>query len=344
MTDHDPHMTLGRPQPHSRGRKIMRLFVYGLALGLLGASIFWTVKDGDFSALLEARPSQLLTLLGLAFGGGIVAVGLMFSLIYQPFTPRGQRIGLLTMQKLIAASSVLNYTPVKAGLIGRVVYTKHRYGIGYIDSVVIHLIIGGCVFSPILASLLMTLLYPQFDGVWFIGTAALSLLAAVVGAVMLQRLRPASLHAAVGGSRHGHSVRRWAAVLTGGILVGHAVLWFTAGRLYVAFDIFGSPIAYRDALFLAMVDSATRALFIANGLGLREWLIGFGASEGLLSTTPSLKTALAASLIDRAAEALVVVPIGLLSLLWLHHEQRRWAAAHHAGGDDSAQASPVDQP
>jgi len=301
-----------------RPRRVLQGVGYALALVLLGGSVYWSVRGGDFSRLLEARPDQLLTLLVLVLLGGVVSVGAMFSLLYAPFTPADRPISRLRMQQLVVASAMLNYTPVKAGLIGRVVYTRHRHGVSYVASMVIHLVIGGCVFVPIFAALLVTLLYPHFDGWWAAAVTGLSVLAAWLGAALLGHLRPEPLAMAVARTPLGRSARRWFPLMLGGIALGHVVLWFTAGRLYVAFEIFGSPIAYRDALYLAMVDSAARSLFVANGLGLREWLIGFGASEGLLTTRPPLSTALAATLIDRAAEALVVVPLGLLALARLH--------------------------
>ena len=56
--------------------------------------------------------------------------------------------------------------------------------------------------------------------------------------------------------------------------------------------------------------------FLTGGLGLREWLIGWFTSI-LVAIPTALALGVFADLINRAAELLVLLPVGGISILWL---------------------------
>jgi len=95
-------------------------------------------------------------------------------------------------------------------------------------------------------------------------------------------------------------------------------------RWCIAFRIYGEPISLRDGLLISIVHLLSAALGPANGLGLREWIVGLAAGSGFLgiAAVRGLEVGVAVSIIDRAAEVLVVVPTGLLGIAWLAHRRR----------------------
>jgi len=63
----------------------------------------------------------------------------------------------------------------------------------------------------------------------------------------------------------------------------------------------------------------------ANGIGLREWLIGIGGKLGGLNSSLDIdmRVSMSAALIDRAVEAIVLITLGLLGLAFLRYVTRR---------------------
>ena len=92
-----------------------------------------------------------------------------------------------------------------------------------------------------------------------------------------------------------------------------------AVRWSVAFRIYGAPVSLREALLISIVHQLSVSLGPANGLGLREWIVGLATGSGFLgiAAVRGLEVGVAVSIIDRAAEVLVVVPAGLLGMAWL---------------------------
>jgi len=99
-------------------------------------------------------------------------------------------------------------------------------------------------------------------------------------------------------------------------LMAVANVFMTAVRWWLVCKVMGQPVPVDDALLMSITHSIS-SILPANGLGMREWLIGmfFGGDA------PADFVAI--SLIDRAAEALVVIPAGLVGLWWLHRQLRK---------------------
>lgn len=319
---------------HRRGRRVAQVVGFALALVLLAGSIYYAVRDGNFQPLREAEWPWVAALLGATAFSAVLVPGLLFWLVYEPFADRARPVRLHEMLLIIAASALLNYTPVKAGLIGRLAYMKHRHGIGYSASVLIHAMIAGALLASLCGMLGVTLLRPRVDAVWWVALAGSVPAFALIGAAIVQRILPRRIADAAPGedtARLRHSFGWSAAHLSGWIVVGHVMLLVTAVRWWLVCRIMDQSIAGSDALLMAVTHSASSVL-PANGLGLREWLIGalFGGEA------PA--DFVAVSLIDRAAEAIVVVVSGLAGLAWLHRGLRRIsrAADRLSGAADEA--------
>lgn len=315
-------------QPAAPRHRLRRITGYILGAALLIACIVVAVQQGDWAALGEAPPHIITALLGLV-AANVVLSGLVFSFITRPFEPPGRRVGLVEMQALIAASTLLNYLPLRPGLIGRAAYLKRGHGITYRASggvLVVVLVISAIAYAVGLATAL-----------WTAPTDGRSTLVRVFFTVAI----PAAAAAAVAIVHRASQRRTIPGVVENAATAmlpraGEMVL--TALRLSLVFGVIGQAIEMREAVILA-----TCGMFITlvgltpNGLGLREWLYGAIAASGFFSgdVEGGLQLGLTAALVDRAAEAAVVVPAGLMSMVYLKRRAR--AVSCDSAGDTPPQ-------
>jgi hypothetical protein len=103
------------------------------------------------------------------------------------------------------------------------------------------------------------------------------------------------------------------------LLVQVAALFAAALRWWLVFRILDRPISAVDAWLAAILHTFSIMLGPANGLGLREWLIGIASQQGWLSDTlgADIGTGLTAALADRAVESVVLITCGLIGLWFL---------------------------
>ena len=312
------------PDQSNASRKILQGTAYALALGLLAASIWYAVEDQraeDWQALLDAEPGMLLALFAAVVVSAVLIPGLQFWLVTRPFVST-KPLSVATMQALLAASSLLNYTPVKAGLIGRVGYLKQYHGVGFRAAVLTHIMIGAIFAAAVAVILLATALRSVFDPGWWTitgtGLAILALLAAFVLRTCLPRSLPVD-------SRMRDSLGWAGRFLFVCLLMQVAALFATALRWWLVFRMLGRPISIADAFLAAIVHMVSVMLGPANGLGLREWLIGIAGQQGWISGTlgSDISVGLTAALADRAVEAVVLIICGLLGLWFLRRTIRK---------------------
>lgn len=303
----------------NRRRLIIQVAGFVVAIGLLGGSIFYAVRDGNFQPLTQADPQWVIALLAVTLLSAVVINGFLFWLVHKPFADVDRPVRAHEMLLIISASALLNYTPVKAGLIGRAAYVKHRHGIGYAASVLIHLMIAGALFGSMLGMLGATVWRGRIDAWWWATVAVSVPTIAIIGAIAVQRMLPrrvANAEPDANPAALRHSFGWSVAHLSVWIVIGYALLLITAVRWWLVCKVMDQPVPVGDALLMAITHSAS-SILPANGLGMREWLIGvlFGGNA------PADFVAI--SLIDRAAEAVVVIPAGLIGLWWLHRQLRK---------------------
>ncbi len=93
-------------------------FLIGIAL--LGWCISIAIKGGDWERIFSANPLLVLGLCGCTIVS-LVVNGTMFWLVIRPV----HRVGLGEMQWLNMVTAILNYAPIRAGLIARVGIVEH---------------------------------------------------------------------------------------------------------------------------------------------------------------------------------------------------------------------------
>ncbi len=306
----------GELQPAAR--TVRRWAGYLIGAGLLIAGLVPAVRGGDWSALAEAPRHLVIGLLGLV-AVNLVLTGRVFSLVTRPFEQAGSPVGGMEMQGLIAASTLLNYLPMRAGLVGRAAYLKHQHGIGYRNSAIILAIVMG-VSTAVYALGCMVALYDI--------TAAGRLL---IAHVFFASAVPAGVAVIVMlGMRIVHQRARAGVVESAAtaVIPRAGELCATAGRLWLVFAVIGHRIDMREAIVLASCGMfITLVGLTPNGLGLREWFYGLIAASGFFGgdVQGGLELGLTAAMVDRAAEAMVVLPAGLVSGGYLRRKMRRRA-------------------
>ena len=302
----------GRTRPGRRAATILGLL-------LLAAAVAFVAGAGDRlagarAALASPDPLAITAMLA-AVAVNLLLTGAFFRLLYA----RHARIGMLEMQAVMAAASLLNYLPLRPGLAGRVAYHRAVHGVPVRSSVLV--LVQALVLSGGLAAAVAAAAWDSAAGHLPL-EAGLGVL--VVGAAAMLVLRRA---AEARRPRLAAAIGPWpvAALLRLGELACVAL------RTWAAFTLVGQPItpAVATALAAAAVF-ITMVPLSSNGLGLREWATGLLAPA--LAGVP-MEPAIAADLLARAAELLVVGAAGGVSLAWLG---RRGGRGGRGGHGDAA--------
>jgi hypothetical protein len=273
-----------------------------VGLGLILAAVIVLLRQQDvLSAALGAirRPAPgylILLLAGVA--ANVVLTGVMFSLLMS----RYGRVGLLEMQALIAAATLVNYLPLRPGLPGRIAYHKAVNRILAIRSAktIVQASMLSLVMVGYLAAIILLIRTLDASCFWLwcgvLGPPPLMLAGTFV--------RP---------------LRIWLLAA----LVRYAEVFVWALRYYAAFKLIGLPIPMTESLVFACVSMiATMVPFVSNGLGLREWAVGLASP---LLAVGRLEQGITAELLNRAAEMAVVLVLGLTGLAYLAARRRSQA-------------------
>ncbi len=224
------------------------------------------------------------------------------------------RFGKLGMGEtcgLVGMAWLLNYLPMRPGMVGRVAYHKAVNGIPVRKTG--QTLLEGAVITAVASGIML------------------------LGALLLRGFTPLVAWlvlvggpTAVGGicaAAFWHSKPVTARYLASGALrVIDMAIW--AGRYALAFEIVGTPVDLSAALVLAVASQIAMLVpFAGNGLGLREWLIG-ALAAGLPAAMlgggdAALSDGLTADVLNRVVEVLVAVPLGLACLALIARRLRR---------------------
>jgi uncharacterized membrane protein YbhN (UPF0104 family) len=267
-------------------RKRLRPVGWVVGLLLMMAAVFIAVRQADFGPLMTASPWTLLAIAALVMANLIVTAAL-FQIVTRSFDAEPP-VGHGTMFKLICASGLLNYLPLRAGLLGRAAYLKAKHNLPLRQSVAIlavtmvvgTLVLGGTGVAVLLAGA---------------GHRAIACAAALVVMFVLTPLT---------GPLASRLLRRrlfgawtWLPLRAVDMLIGGAKLMLACQALDV-------QITFEHALALRAIGSLIDMVGVTpNGLGLREWAM-----------TAMYPPALAAAVVERAVETVVLIVAGLISL------------------------------
>jgi hypothetical protein len=294
-------------------------FVLGLAL--LGWCISTAVQGGDWARLRHADPLLVAGLVGASLLSQVASV-LIFWVSIRSTHP----LPLAKLTWLNLAVSFLNYAPVRIGLAARVAYHLRvdRMSLlligGWLAALTLTLAAGiGSVVGA-------TLLRPRLDWIWagvmlvFVVSSGLSLRAAASMPLISRRARGAD------------QMLRQPLALWGSITLRLVDLLAYALRIGVAAALLGHDFT-PDQILLLAVATLVVGMNPLGRVGFREATVAFVASRMAESeaTVEPIFTQLA--LIDSASEAIVVVPLGAVAMVWF---MRQWRSAGRASTTPSS--------
>lgn len=221
------------------------------------------------------------------------------------------RLGVGETCGLVGMAWLLNYLPMRPGMVGRVAYHKAVNGIP-VKRTGQTLLEGGVITAVASVLLLLgALLLRNVDAtVAWILLITLPVLAGGAGTAVLWRTRPITA--------------RYLAAAA--LRIVDVAIW--AGRYAVAFEVAGTSIGLPTALVLAVASQIAMLVpFAGNGLGLREWIIG-ALAAGLPAamfggTDAGLSQGLTADVLNRVVEVMVSIPVGLLGLAFIARRLKR---------------------
>lgn len=266
---------------------------FALGLGLLGGAVWVLVSQPQTIADLRSRLADApwwavaFLLLSPLLNWSLVSTSMWMLL------RRHGRLGLGEMHALVGSAWLLNHLPLRPGLVGRVGYHKAVNGIRVRDAVEATFWSLGLAGVAGLMALGLALAAPGGAGLPTVG-AMLAGPVVVVGAFAL-------IARAVG--------RTGSAWMLGALAVRYADMGAWAARYAVGFWVMGLEPAPLDILAVTAVSQVAQLIpTFGGGLGIREWFVGLVAGGMGLD----FDSALAADLINRAAETLMVLPVGLV--------------------------------
>jgi uncharacterized membrane protein YbhN (UPF0104 family) len=245
------------------------------------ASAAWVSLRNPDPAWVIALPLAILATCALT---SVV----LFGLTRRAAPASDLRLGEMTA--LTMASTLGNLVPMQPGLVGRIAYLHRVHeipvAIGVLIAVQATLLTLGAT-----GWMAIGLLLARLGGLSWLAAPASALLLLPMWIEPGPRLRP----------------------LGQAFLLRLGEVLLAALRCGACFALVGKPIDAASALALACASSAANTVpLLGNGLGVREWVTGLLAPSLAGVATPD---ALAAELLNRAVEVLLVVPLGLASTL-----------------------------
>lgn len=235
----------------------------------------------------------------------------LISVSFWVLTRRYGMVGLGEMHALIGSAWLLNYLPLRPGMFGRLAYHKRINHIHLRDSV-----------KVLASSVMLTVL----SNVLICAVAALSFELSQPLAWTLTLL-PGVVISAAGLFVAGVRASLFAPIP--GMLIAFGVRYFDiltwVARYAVIFALIGHPVSLTQATLITAVSQAALLVpFVGNGLGVREW--GIGLALPVLHSHAPKALGLTADLLNRGAEVLVAVPVGLACSTFLWRRRRRYRA------------------
>lgn len=286
-------------------KNIIRTILLILGVLAFALAVVFAIRGADFSALSKASPWDVA---GLAGGVtlNLLLTGLLFWTVTLPFDCKPV-VRLGKMQQLILSSSVLNYLPLRMGLLGRAAYLKAMHQLPLKQSGVILLIVLG-LGALVLGSSGAAVAAMRHEDPMTIVLLTCCLIVAI--SPFWKRLLKGTI-------RRDFSEAR----VLGWLTIRITDMFVVGGRTWFAFAIVGCPISYGQATALGAAGMFVSLTGLTpNGLGLREWAL---AGMTILVSSHDATAGATAALVDRAVEVVVVCVLGLPASWQLMREMSR---------------------
>lgn len=256
------------------------------------------------------------------------------SVVFWLLTRQHGRVGLGEMAALIGSAWLLNMLPMKPGLVARVAYHRAISSISIVQSTVVllqALVTGAlaivlCVGTVLVVDAdLRAIISQQSRPVPILMIVTGAVLLAVLGARVLQR----RVRTTQGIRNTEYLPRLHVAVVVVAVRILETGVW--ALRYGLCFAVIGVDVSWGVCVVIAGVSQLAGQSPVQ--FGVREWVVGISAAVLGAKAAPTAggaaigvagaATGLTVDLINRAAEVVCALPVGLFSYLWVLRKLRR---------------------
>lgn len=284
-----------------RSRAVRRLVGFLVGVLLIAAAVFALTRNPDelHTAIDSARNAAwwLIALVIILPLANAFVVALSFWTLMRRFG----RVPFEDMFALICTAWLLNYLPMRPGLIGRLAFHKLVHKVSLKSSLAVSVALA--LMSGLAAAHMLAVGISGSKG-WAVGIAVF--LVTTVGMYFLAGF-------AADRSPAGAVPRldlRYA------LLYRYADMLVWALRMWVSFAIVGTEIDLHTAILIAAaVQIAYLFPLTGAGLGVVEWAVGLVATFAIVDATPQI--GIAASLVSRVSEMPVTVISGLIGSAYI---------------------------
>lgn len=313
--------------PYAALRRRVLPWLQVLGLLLLIVAVYLVVRQKDLLnnawASLKAAPTwQIAAVIALPLANWLIV-----TLLFQALTNHCAKVRLGEMAALIGSAWLLNIIPGRPGLMGRVAYHTLVNRMTVKDCVkVIVMGIGANALAVAMALLLIgattlgasmlpaELATEYKPRLLIFGAAATQ--AMLLSAAWIQRsMRPVSVG----------PMTPWRFTFAVAMRYADYLVWVL--RYWLAFTVIGIPITITEAAGIATVSQIVQLSPVQ--LGPREWAVGLAGTflpslkTSAVTTTVKSATGLTADLLNRAAELVIQLPVGLICSWWVFRAVRR---------------------
>jgi hypothetical protein len=296
-------------------KAMVNLVGFAVGLGLFIWIVVRAVGNGQWDRLGEASLWSVAALLGCTLLSAVTN-GAAFWVTVQPI----RRLGFMELQLINIAANMLNYAPLRLGALGRVVYHHRVDRLSLVQIAGWFAVLGYVLVLGVGSCIVATLLRQRVDGIWLllvVGQMALGgAMARVVASHPLAR-------------RFGRGVDRMIAdprSIWGALALRLVDLAAYAGRMAAAVAILDMEMAASQIVILSLVALAA-SLIPFGRLGFREACVALTAARLNLGTEHIEAAWAQLALVESMGEAVIFVPLGGLTLLWLRHRWGAWLPA-----------------
>lgn len=306
--------TTSTPRKPSAVRRVG--FVLGVVL-LCAAAVYLVANPSELRAFAERirhAPAWavLIVLLGPVLNWVFVSQCLW------ALNRRHGVVGRAEMLALVGSAWLLNHLPMRPGLVGRIGYHAKVNNIRVRDSVeasvwsLVH-----AVIANVLGLGLALLVQPGA------GLGRLTLILSIPILVLII----AAMLAETKSDQLGLMVR--------GLMWRYADLLVWMLRYAAAFAMLGIEITPVQIVLITAVSQVAQVIPITGGgIGFREWGVGLAATMSGGAQGIDMRTAVGADLINRVAETMIVIPLGLVCTAIVTRRFKAAMAAKRSAEDE----------
>lgn len=291
-------------------RLVIDLVGFAVGIGLLSWLVVIAVRDGNWQRVMDADPRLIIGLLGCTVLSALLA-GATFWITVRPV----RKLGFLELQGVNIVASMLNYAPVRLGMISRFAWHMRVDRMRFLDIIAWFAAVAVLIGIGLVICSVATLLLPGLGPWWFVLIAVLVVITGFALAV-IPRIGLVQ--------RHGRGLDRiladhWAR--WGGLVLRVLDFGMFAARIAFALAILGIEMAPSHVIVLAMVAMLS-SLIPVGRLGFREVAVAWTAARLGSDMTVDVPWEQLA-IIESGGEMLIFLPIGLLASPWFALGLRR---------------------